>query len=196
VIQLSFNGTDKRVELAIREKGPAVRAELNAEMGRMMLELLRRVQQKLSGEVLHVRSGKLLGSAHVEPTVSTATSIVGRVTAAAGPAFYGKFHENGGTRWYDIVPVNKKALAFFPGGSFGAGFGQTGIRQLRFVQGKNRGSLRPGQYDAFAKAGGIVVMKVHHPPLPVRSFMRSSLAELRDRITRQLHAAAARGVRS
>jgi hypothetical protein len=196
MVKLSFNGTDKRVELAIQEKGPRVVSELTRTMSLMMFELLRRVQQKLSGEVLHVRTGKLLGSAHVEPTVTTQTTIAGNVTAAGGPAFYGKFHEYGGTRWYDILPVNKKALAFFPGGSFGASFGATGIRQLRFVQGKNRGSLRPGQYDSFAKAGGVVVMKVHHPPLPMRSFMRSSLAELKARITSQLYEAAARGVRS
>ncbi len=61
--------------------------------------LQQRIQQKLSGEVLHQRSGKLKRSIEVIPAVAdeAAGTISGRVVGAGGPAWYGKLHEFGGT---------------------------------------------------------------------------------------------------
>jgi hypothetical protein len=59
--------------------------------------LQQRIQQKLSGEVLHQRSGKLKRSIEVIPAVAdeAAGTISGRVVGAGGPAWYGKLHEFG-----------------------------------------------------------------------------------------------------
>lgn len=74
------------------------------------------VSDKLSGQVLQHRSGKLAASIRAIPTVREGTELVGSVEGGGGPAFYAKFHEYGTTRQYEIVPTNKKALAFMVGG--------------------------------------------------------------------------------
>jgi hypothetical protein len=79
------------------------------------LMLQQRIQRKLSGEVLHQRSGKLKRSIEVIPAVvdEAAGAIAGKVVGAGGPAWYGKLHEYGTPdRTYTIYPVTKKALRF------------------------------------------------------------------------------------
>jgi len=188
MIRFSFNGSDKRVALALRERGQKLVAALREALDLSMLELVRRIQEKLSGEVLHQRSGKLIGSVHKETTAVAGTQIIGRVTAAGGPAWYGRVHEFGGTRAYDIYPVKKRALAFMAGGGVNS-------RSFYFKQGSRRGSLRPKMYGKFAEAGGVVVKSVHHPPLPRRSFMATSQEELRGKIKSNLLEAAAKALR-
>lgn len=83
------------------------------------LKLQQHIQRdKLSGQVLHQRSGKLKRSVEVIPaTINPSTgSVSGGVQAAGGPAYYGRFHETGTTRAYTIVPVTKQALRFFVDG--------------------------------------------------------------------------------
>jgi hypothetical protein len=77
--------------------------------------LQQRIQQKLSGDVLKQRTGKLKRSIEVIPaTVDEEAGVIsGRVVGAGGPAWYGKLHEYGTPpKTYTIVPVNKKALRF------------------------------------------------------------------------------------
>lgn len=188
MIRISFNGTDARVAAAMKAKGPKIVSSLQKELDLLMFDLLRRVQQKLSGEVLQHRSGVLLGSAHKETTVLSGGTITGKVTAAGGPAFYGRIQEKGGTRSYEILPRNKKALAFTPGGGEGRG--------MRFQLGARRGSLKPAQLGAFREGGGIVVRRVIHPPLPARPFMSTSLEEMRPTIISRLQLALGMAVRS
>jgi hypothetical protein len=190
---MTFNSSDKRVVATLRAKGPAVIAGLERTLDILMLELQRLVQSKLQGIVLKHHSGKLAGSITKEPIQHVGSSIVGMVTGAAGPAFYGKIQEKGGTRTYEIKPVHAKALAFFPQGSLGGGGGfaqlRAGIvRGLYSKSGASRGRLKESSYQKFGNLGGIVVAKVIHPPLPPRPFMRPSLDEMRDTIVARLQA--------
>jgi hypothetical protein len=180
-----------------------IREAMMVEMDRLMLELERRIQQKLSGEVLQTRrgGGGLLGSVHREATKEIGNRLVGRVTAGGGLAsIYPAVQEKGGTRTYDIFPgivtgkSDKRALAFFPGGSLGAGALSTQGRSLTFKLGKRRGSHRPSKIGEFGQLGGIVVRHVVHPPLPPRPFMSTSLAEMRETILERLRATLAREV--
>lgn len=205
MITISFNSTDQRLVAALRAKLPAVRNQLADTLDRLMLELQRRVQQKLSGQVLEHRSGKLIGSVEKRPLEKTDQAISGRVTSSGGPAFYGRIQEKGGTRTYDILPKNKKALAFFPGGSVGGSIagsnvpfvpGKPVVRGLYFRSGKTRGELKPAKYGTFSSLGGIVVRKVVHPPLPARPFMSTSLSEMQSEIVEKVRKAAARGIRA
>lgn len=76
--------------------------------------LAARVRAKLSGEVLKIRSGKLLSSIHNE-MVESADSLYGRVYSTGVP--YARIHEYGGTTSpHDIFPRNAKALRFLMGG--------------------------------------------------------------------------------
>lgn len=201
MIRLSFNSTDRRVVAALQAKGPQIEEGLVRTLDVLMLELQRLVQSKLLGVVLEHRSGKLAGSIVKEPTTHSGTSILGRVTGAAGPAFYGRIQEKGGTRSYEIKPVNAKALAFFPGGSLGGGGGITPLarsatRGLYNKSGASAGRLKASSYQKFGSFGGIVVMKVIHPPLPPRPFMRPSLYEMQDTIIARLRASVARSLSS
>lgn len=70
------------------------------------------VTEKLSGQVLHRRTGILSGSVHAIPTTIDGTTIRGGVEAAGGPAAYGKLHEMGLDRAWEVMSVKKKALAW------------------------------------------------------------------------------------
>jgi hypothetical protein len=203
MLRISFNGTDKQTIAALQSKAPQLRSALQRTMDELMLDLQARVQRKLSGEVLqsHRGVGGLLGTVRKEPTVSTDSQIVGRVTAGGGQFWWAVVHEEGGKKTYTILPgavtgkSDKKALAFFPTGSVGAGFGATALTRIKFKSGKRRGELRPNRLGEFKAAGGIVVKKVIHPPLPKRSFMQSSLDEMRADIIRRVYASAAKAIR-
>jgi phage gpG-like protein len=122
---------------------------------KLALEMVRLVQQKLSGPVLKVRTGVLRSSinSHVQQTATGATATVGT------NVIYGRFHEFGVPHSWEIVPRSARALAFEIGG-------------------------RP-----------IFAMRVTHPPLPERSFLRSSLREMTPRIKEELERAVSETVR-
>jgi HK97 gp10 family phage protein len=91
---------------------------LERKINLLNTRLQQRIQtQKLSGQVLQQRSGKLKRSIEVIPaTIDEASGVVsGSVEGAGGPAFYGRFHEFGTSKSYVIVPVNKQALSFLMG---------------------------------------------------------------------------------
>lgn len=71
-----------------------------------------KVRQNLSGDVLNVKSGDLLGSVLEEGPNATGGEIVASVTAGGDEAPYGIIHERGGQSEYDIYPVNRQALMF------------------------------------------------------------------------------------
>lgn len=151
-------------ELVARlDAAPAtVRRELTREITAIVLLLEGHIKNtKLSGQVLHVRSGDLRRSVHaVLPVVQTATGVTGKV-AQSGDVKYGAIHEFGGrTPAHVIEAKNGKALHFMMGGK-----------------------------DVFFK-------KVNHPgsQMPERSYMRSSLADLRNEIADRLQAAVKRGM--
>jgi len=198
MIRLSFNSTDQRLLAGIRARWPGIQSSVVDTMDSLMLELQRSIQLKLQGIVLAHRSGKLAASIIKEPTVVRGNTVVGSVTGAAGPAFYGKIQEKGGTRTYEILPVHAKALAFFPTGSIGGGGGIASIskslvRGLYTKSGVRAGRLKQSSYGRFGEYGGIVVTKVIHPPLPPRPFMKPSLDEMQETIVTRLKSAVVRG---
>jgi phage gpG-like protein len=104
MIQLSFNGSDQRIAVALRAKGPQIIQLLVSKMNALMLQLQAKiVGQKLQGQVLAHRTGKLSGSIRMIPATVDGSLITGAVEGAGGPAFYGRIHEFGGT-----FPINRK----------------------------------------------------------------------------------------
>ena len=73
------------------------------------------VAEKLSGQVLHRRTGILAGSVHTLPVTTTGNTISSGVASSAGAAFYGKIHEQGGSRAYQVMAVRARALQFMRG---------------------------------------------------------------------------------
>lgn len=71
-----------------------------------------RVRDNLSGGVLRTQSGALLGTVMQEPAQVSGDVVQGAVTAGGPLAPYGIYFEEGGLGYYQILPVNARALAF------------------------------------------------------------------------------------
>lgn len=178
MIRASFEGTGEKVAAGLRSRGGRVEQILMRRMSILALELQKKiVTEKLQGQVLHHRSGKLAASIRALPTKKEGGFLVADVQGGGGPAFYGRIHEFGGTRSYEIRPRNKKALAFF-----GSGSGLSSGKQHILARKLSKPGHHPKLAGEFWMAGGVVVKSVMHPPLPMRSFMRVSLAEMRQEI--------------
>jgi len=115
-------------------------------------QLHTKVVLKLTGEVLHVRTGILRGSVRSIPAQYVQTSagritIWGSVVAGEGPSrLYASVHEYGGVNPYEIIASKSRALRFV-------------------MDGKER-----------------YFRRVTHPPAPERSFMRSTEHENADAV--------------
>jgi len=107
----------KTDEETLKNRAMNVLQEVKQQMNRELLELQSYiVTQKLAGQVLHRRSGTLADSVRVKLAEIQGATVTGSVEGAGGPAFYGKYFEEGGTSYYTIKPVRAKALAFMGGG--------------------------------------------------------------------------------
>jgi phage gpG-like protein len=137
----------------------SLRAILRRRIWAITLKLQARVQRKLSGQVLNVVTGALRRSIQSD-VVETAESVRGRVFST-GDVKYARIHEFGGkTRAHIIEPKKGRALLFAMAGTASGGAGPSRI---------------------FAR-------RVNHPGsvMPERSFLRSSLTEMREEIIREL----------
>jgi phage gpG-like protein len=124
----------------------AVRDALLGQADVLRGALEARIQQKLSGEVLQVRSGALAGSV-LSSIENDGSNLSVSILSAGVP--YAAIQEFGGkTAAHEIISENAKALAFSADGN-----------------------------QVFARS-------VHHPGsvIPARSYLGSSLAEMRDEI--------------
>lgn len=95
-----------------------VRKELTKEVTALVLLLEGNIKRdKLSGQVLHVRTGNLRRSIHaVLPVTQTDTGVFGKVVQS-GDVKYGAIHEFGGRTPAHVIEAKRgKALAFMMGG--------------------------------------------------------------------------------
>lgn len=100
-LQAGLESASDRVTVKVREKVEFLQ-HLLAE----------KIRANLSGEILQVRSGKLLASVKELPIEINGLVVEGPIQVGGPELPYGAVLEHGGTRNYDIVPVNKKYLAF------------------------------------------------------------------------------------
>ena len=171
-LEIKIEGLERAVDnvSAIPDR---VEAELVASVEMLTGKLKARILERLtSGNPLFSRSGRLAAS--VKDTVTVGFGeVVGEVST--GPTPYARVQEYGGRAAYDIVPVNARVLAF-----------AAGPKALASV-------LASGK---LAVGGTVFATRVHHPPLPERSYARASLADLRPAIFAELKDAVARGTAS
>jgi hypothetical protein len=81
-------------------------------------EIFARLREKvigsyLSGQMLERRSGHLQESVQVIPATLEGEKIIAGLQAGGELAPYGTYFVEGGKGPYDIIPIGKKALAFF-----------------------------------------------------------------------------------
>jgi hypothetical protein len=102
---------------AMRAKGPRIVSVLMSKVNLLMTQLGSFVQtQKLSGQVLGVRSGKLRASISALPTQLVGTKIIGTVQQDPTIAFYGRANEFGLLHPWEIVASKQRFLKFISDG--------------------------------------------------------------------------------
>lgn len=115
-ITATITGSEEVVENFRRGSGEIIQRIIRGA-NRAMVEVQQHiVRDKLSGQVLNQRSGKLAGSIRVVLATFDGDTISAGVEGAGGPAWYGRLFELTGSAAHDIVPVRAKALAFYVGG--------------------------------------------------------------------------------
>jgi hypothetical protein len=162
MITLSFDGSDQRVLESMRAKGPQIVQAVIRKMDQLMLVLQAKVVgEKLQGQVLKHKTGKLAGSIRKMETIEENGAIVGIVQGGGGPAWYGALHETGGTF---EVPEYQRRTGISAKGEVVKLLSKSGAVQ------KNVARIRSG------------TVKAHTVTFPERSFMRSSLNEFRGQL--------------
>jgi len=139
---------------------------IRTEMERQAISLTRYIQeQKLSGQVLRSRTGDLRRSItyRMRDTAESFEAIVGTNLSYAGA------HELG-SKPHIILPKKAKALLFEAGGFIGPRMYMK-TQMGRYIS--NTKKLK----KAIAGGGMQFAKIVHHPGTPVRSFLRSALAD-------------------
>lgn len=111
MIKIRFISSAENIQ-KMRSYGPKIIQTLFSRINILMTQLGAKVTQKLSGEVLKVRTGVLRGSVQVEPTRFDGKSIIGRVSVAGPPAQYGQFHETGIPHAWEVMASKQKFLKF------------------------------------------------------------------------------------
>ena len=112
MFDVSLNDTATAALGAMPER---IRAALVAKAGVLAAKLQAKIGQKLSGEVLQMKSGALAGSIGV--TIEETSGGVGVRLATSADVKYAAIHEFGGViPPHQIVPDKAKALAFLVGG--------------------------------------------------------------------------------
>ena len=147
----SWRTNATQVAIQYRATSVSVFQRVKRAVINQQLILLRTIQNKLSDDVLHVRTGKLHRSIHALPVEASGSSVRARV-ASDGTAPYGRIHEYGG-------------VIHHPGGTAYMYFGDSD--GVRFISNA-----------AAAKMEAILGRtRPHLITMPERSFMRSSLKE-------------------
>lgn len=117
MLKISFVASEATIN-ALRTKGSRIVSVLSTKLTTLMYQLAGYVQaQKLTGQVLAVRTGILRSSVRAIPTRAEGGKLIGEVTAGGGPAFYAAVHEFGGRSSFSILPVKARALSWISGGN-------------------------------------------------------------------------------
>lgn len=133
----------------------------------------------LTGQVLHVRTGRLRRS------ITSSTENGGFTGVVGTNVEYARIQEFGGTtKPHDILPVHAKALFFKGSGVIGPMEKMTS-KMGRYLRAP---SARAGMKAAFDRGEMVFAKAVHHPgsKIPEHSFLRAALRDLGPEIRAQL----------
>lgn len=133
--------------------GARVVAALTAAMNASLTREEAEIQRKLSGEVLQVRSGKLLGTVLVNPAELSGELMDGSVQAGGPDVPWGVFQEYGTAGPYTIEASAAKALAFEMGGEtvFAKSATHPGLEERSFMR-STADDLRDQEYEDYQAA--------------------------------------------
>lgn len=150
----------------MQQRGANLLARLIVKVNSLSLRLQAKiVGEKLSGQVLHIRTGKGAGSVRVVLAKLEGDTLSGGVEAGGGPAWYMILHEWGGT--FQVAEyIRRRGLS-----------AQGHVTKLL----TKSGAIRKNVKDI--KSG---VVRAHSVTFPPRSFMRTSVAEFESTITAEI----------
>lgn len=151
---------DRKVMARLRAMPEKTKSALLKKVTQLRLQLEAKIKQKLSGEVLNVRTGNLRRSIHSK-TIDEATRVEGSAFSS-GDVKYARIHEYGGT-------INHPGGTAYIVTASGAVFISNAAAA---TLGRNLPRTKP-----------------HTITMPERSFMRSSLADMKGEILAGLSAA-------
>ena len=161
MLKITLTGGPQFVE-KLKAKGPTIAEVLRSKLNAALFQLSSYiVSQKLSGQMLKHRSGRLAGSIRVIPASFEGANIVGGVAGGGGPAEYGKYYEEQSAGGTGGVPHSWQIIA-------------SKARVLSFIGGDG---------------SRVFVRRVMHPPIAMRPFLSSSLTEKAEEIKADLQAA-------
>lgn len=103
---------DQQLTDALNSRSDLVINSLYERIRKAQRLLADKVRVNLSGDILQVRSGTLLGSVTEQPIEKLGKVVTGEVTVGNENTPYAPVQERGGRRAYKIVPVNRKYLVF------------------------------------------------------------------------------------
>ena len=160
---------DRQFAAKLSRVPTSIYSNVKREVTSQTLQLERLVKEKLSGEVLNVRTGRLRRSIF-ELVEATPEVVIGKVSSSADVP-YGRIHEYGGTIKH-------------PGGT---AYWMDSSGNIRFVSNYTASRVATGEFPR---------TKPHTITMPERSFMRSSLRERGPLILAGLNKAVAEGTKA
>ena len=159
--------SDKRTVAQFRGAATAIERAVMEKMNQLDVELQRKIQSKLEGDVLHSHTHKLANSVRVIPARKEGRAIVGYVQAGGGPAWYARVQEFGAK-----IPEVSGKLMVFPGA-------------LRTAMAMSLGKARTRQI--MGRSGGMVFTMRHKAfDLPPKPFMGPSFEEMKPRFISEI----------
>ena len=162
-VLVEFKVDTSSVEGYLPEKGDAVIAALMAKSNQIGAMLQMKVLGKLEGDPIKSHTHKLARSVLANEATNDGETITQITQAGGGPAFYGKYHEYGGT--FDVATRRIQI-----------GFSSKADRIQLALEAKR------GGYDFITH----VQSKPYTITFPERSFMRSTLDENKASILEQM----------
>lgn len=111
LLESTLEGGDQ-LQAGLENASDRVTAKVREKVELLQHLLADKIRANLSGQILQIRSGKLLASVRELPLEVNGLVIEGPVQVGGSDIPHGAVLEHGGTHNYDIVPVNKKYLAF------------------------------------------------------------------------------------
>ncbi len=153
---LAIEVSEAQVQVMLGEKAASMEQVVLDWADYCAATLLMTIQEKLSGEVLHIRSGDLIRSLVLNAAQVTGLGVQSSVEIpkTSEAWIYGMAHEYGGTGFYEILPKQADLLAFVAGGE------QVFARRVNHPPAKERSYMRSSllekQEDFFAELQAMV----------------------------------------
>lgn len=193
---LNYTINSDEIAEAMVAKGETLMDAIAEAVGEGGASLYEAIMYNMTGGIIHSQTGLLASSVvlsavvRLGPTASVWCSIPDN---GSFEHLVGMVLEFGGTRWYDIVPLEARfwePLGLFKGGR---GIDREGVESMfsaedsiALVEGR-----LPHTLHWTGASGEVFASRVHHPPSKEFAYMRTSLEQVQETVRLQISEAIA-----